>query len=258
MRLPIRTRLTLIATVMMAVVLVVVGGFIYVGLKAQLTQTIDAGLRSRAEQLLGAPAKDADLETSGTIIDPDEAFAQVLTSNGEIINASPGVDTSALLTPAQAGTVVDHPASFEVPIYTGEEFVPARLLAVPADSGQLVVVGASLEDQHDALKRLALLSVVGGVVALALSALVGWVVAGAALRPVERMRGEAEVLSAAGPGRRLAVPKTGDELARLGETLNDMLEQLEVTMERERRFVSDASHELRTPLANLKAELELA
>jgi two-component system OmpR family sensor kinase len=54
------------------------------------------------------------------------------------------------------------------------------------------------------------------------------------------------------------VPGTGDELARLAETLNSMLDRLEEAIERERRFVDDASHELRTPLSNLKAELDLA
>jgi signal transduction histidine kinase len=72
------------------------------------------------------------------------------------------------------------------------------------------------------------------------------------------MRGEAAAISASAPGRRLPVPGTGDELARLAETLNAMLERLEEAIERERRFVDDASHELRTPLANLKAELDLA
>jgi signal transduction histidine kinase len=72
------------------------------------------------------------------------------------------------------------------------------------------------------------------------------------------MRSEAAAISAADVARRLPVPETGDELARLGETLNEMLARLEEALERERRFVGDASHELRTPLANLKAEIELA
>ena len=72
------------------------------------------------------------------------------------------------------------------------------------------------------------------------------------------MRAEASAISASEPGRRLPVPDTGDELARLGETLNEMLERLEEAIERERRFVDDASHELRTPLSNLKAEIDLA
>src|SRR5207247_129139 len=71
-------------------------------------------------------------------------------------------------------------------------------------------------------------------------------------------RREAAASSAAEPGGRLEVPRSDDELARLGRTLNEMLERLHRALEHERRFVAEASHELRTPLAVLRAELELA
>ena len=54
------------------------------------------------------------------------------------------------------------------------------------------------------------------------------------------------------------MPGSRDEVSRLAETLNDMLDRLEAAFEHERRFVADASHELRTPLALLRTELELA
>jgi signal transduction histidine kinase len=82
--------------------------------------------------------------------------------------------------------------------------------------------------------------------------------AAAALRPVEAMRQEAELITGTEPGRRLPLPPARDEVARLGTTLNAMLERLETALARERSFVADASHELRTPLALLKAELDLA
>ena len=72
------------------------------------------------------------------------------------------------------------------------------------------------------------------------------------------MRRRATEISAAESEQRLPVPPAQDELRRLGETLNEMLDRLEAACERERAFVDDASHELRTPLALHKSELELA
>jgi signal transduction histidine kinase len=98
----------------------------------------------------------------------------------------------------------------------------------------------------------------GGPLAIVLASAVGWLVAGVALRPVERIRQQASAITASGMDRRLSVPLAKDELRRLIETLNDMLTRLDEAMKREQRLLDSASHELRTPLTALKAELELA
>jgi signal transduction histidine kinase len=72
------------------------------------------------------------------------------------------------------------------------------------------------------------------------------------------MTADAKRISARDPFPRLAVPATRDEVARLGTTLNELLDRIEEGRRREREFTADASHELRTPLAVLRAELELA
>jgi signal transduction histidine kinase len=122
----------------------------------------------------------------------------------------------------------------------------------------VVVVGTTLSDRDRALGSLRALLLTGGVGALLLSAVAGFLAIGRALRPIELMRRRAEEIGTAEPGSRLPVPPTGDEVARLGATLNSMLDRLEDALRRERTFVIDASHELRGPLAVLKAELELA
>jgi two-component system OmpR family sensor kinase len=83
-------------------------------------------------------------------------------------------------------------------------------------------------------------------------------VAGAALRPVERMRARAAAIGDAELGERLPEPGTGDELDRLAGTLNELLERRQQALEHERRVVSDASHELRTPISVLRTRLDVA
>jgi two-component system OmpR family sensor kinase len=121
-----------------------------------------------------------------------------------------------------------------------------------------VVVGTSTEGRDESLSDLAQLLLIGGPVALLLGSLAAYWVAAAALRPVEAMRARAAEISAAEPEQSLPVPQSGDEIARLGTTLNEMLERLAEALRHERAFVADASHELRTPLAILRTELELA
>jgi two-component system OmpR family sensor kinase len=247
-----RTRVTLVSAALMAVVLAATGAFVYLRLQTELRQAMDETLRSRAE------AERLVVERSGVLPSdqPDDAFAQLIGSDGSLIESSGSIAGEP---PLVESADVTAPAMSERDAVTIEgEVVPARMLAVPISEGRVLVVGASLDDQRQTLGRLATSLAVGGPLALVLAVGVTWLLVGWTLRPVESMRGEAAAISASDPGRRLPVPGTGDELARLAETLNAMLERLEEAIERERRFVDDASHELRTPLANLKAELDLA
>jgi two-component system OmpR family sensor kinase len=254
---PVRTRLTIVFAALMAVVVAASAVLLYVRLRATLRESVDAGLRSRAQVLIAALEKSGISLQEGTqLIDPGDAFAQLAASDGSVLDLSPGLTTPLIPAPTLASLAA--PSYLERTVQAPEGEVPARLFAIPAPGGTVVVVGASLDDTRDTLASLARWLAIGGPVALALTTVIVWLLAGAALRPVERMRSEAEALSASEPGRRLNIPRTKDEVARLGETLNRLLARLEEALERERRFVDDASHELRTPLAILQAELDLA
>jgi two-component system, OmpR family, sensor kinase len=103
-----------------------------------------------------------------------------------------------------------------------------------------------------------LLLAIGIPAAILLACGTGWLVAGVALRPVERMRRDAVAAARSDSDTTIAVPTTKDELARLATTLNELLAAQREALDAERRFLDEASHDLRTPLAVLKAELDLA
>jgi two-component system OmpR family sensor kinase len=250
-RIPLRLKLTFAFTGVMAVLLAAAGIALSLLVAENLDSTIDDGLEARAgDQAAVAIATDgtgsARLERSG------EAFAQVF-KDGVMTARTQGAGSPPLLTPTQLQRASRGPLITQHRVRTGT----VRLYARPAGD-YVVVVGEPLTQREKALDSLRALLLIGGPLALLLASLVGYTMAAAALRPVERMRRRAAAVSAAETGERLPVPLANDEIGRLGRTLNEMLSRLEAAFSRERAFVSDASHELRTPLAILRTELELA
>jgi heavy metal sensor kinase len=255
MTLPIRARLAVVCGVLVGGLVLGLGTLVYLRLEADLRAAADDGLLSRAEALVQESANESTLAAGPS--DIGDIFAQFLTREGKVVATTPGLVSDPIVATKGLGPLTG-PAYLDALVSTIDGPVLARVLEMPAADGRVVVVGVAFDDQRDALNRLLFLFGLAGTLAVVLAGAVGWLVAGAALRPVERMRVESEAISGSEPGRRLPVPPTRDELAALGGSLNRMLDRLEAAVEHERRFVADASHELRTPLANLKAELDLA
>jgi two-component system, OmpR family, sensor kinase len=255
MALPIRARLAIVCGALVGGLVLGLAAIVYLRLEADLRAAADDGLQSRAEELVNDPPIGSDIPAGPS--DIGDIFAQVLTRDGTVSASTPGLAAEPVVAPGELDGL-DGSKVFDAVVQIAREPVLCRVMEVAASDGRVVVVGVAFDDQREALDRLLSLFGLAGPVVVLLAGVVGWVVAGAALRPVERMRIRSEAISGSEPGRRLPVPRTRDELAALGGSLNRMLERLEAAVERERRFVADASHELRTPLANLKAELDLA
>jgi signal transduction histidine kinase len=248
-RLPIRVRLTIAFALAMVLVLAGAALFVYLQLKDDLDEGVDSTLEARA-----AAVARSGSAAAGAPEEREEGFARLLDGRGRVVDASGG-PRGPVLTSDEARAAADDDLTLErdVPGVEGT----ARVQAGPVGGG-VVVVGQSLGDRDETLSGVVASFAIGGPIAVAVASLLGYLLAAAGLRPVEAMRRRAESVSLARGDDRLPLPAAHDEVRRLGETLNEMLDRLRGVFERERRFVADASHELRTPLAVIKAELEAA
>ncbi|MER5326422.1 sensor histidine kinase [Streptosporangium roseum] len=137
-------------------------------------------------------------------------------------------------------------------------FTVATMPVATVDGVVLVQARASLEPAGAALQTLQGLLIPGIPGLLLLVAALTWLAVGRALAPVSAIRTEMADITASDLHRRVPVPRSRDEIARLAETMNRTLDRLELAVDRHKRFVADAAHELRSPLAILRTRLELA
>jgi heavy metal sensor kinase len=253
----------MVLSAVLAVLLFASGLVIYDRMRSELDVAIDQGLRSRTGDLT-ALVKQADSGLAQAGRSPltarGEGFAQILDRKGRVVDSSPTLHRGPLLTASQLSRATQRSLVVSR-MHPPADRDWARLRATPVNAqGQrlVVVVGATLEQRDDALANLRTLLLFVGGGALVLASLAGYVAVRGALRPVELMTTRARGIQAASLAQRLPVPQSGDELTRLGQTLNAMLDRLEAGFKHERAFVDDASHELRSPLTILKGELDIA
>jgi two-component system OmpR family sensor kinase len=262
---PIRLRLTLVVAAT-TIALVVLAGLLGPRvLRASLVHAIDEDLARRATAI-GRAVTDPDDDTVdvGDLRDEvnssPESIAQVLDAGGRVLASSSGLQNRPLVPPPVLARLAAGPVSLKqrLPGDAGEP-VRVRAEAVARPDGRYVVaVGSSLETTEAAVDRVRAGIGVGGLVVVLLASLGAWLLAGAALRPVERLRAAVAAVPPDQPGGALHVPRTRDELAALARTMNELLGRISRALERERRLIADASHELRSPLTVLRTELELA
>jgi signal transduction histidine kinase len=249
----VRVRTTLAALAVVGVAMAAGGVALVAVLHGALTQEVRATTRLRATELaadLRSGPAPAALAVGG---DPEDLLIQVLDGRGQVVASSAnvrGLPPVARLRPGTSATV-------GVPI-DNDPFLAVAAAATTPQGRRTVVVARALDTIGEATQIVTTLLAVGLPALLLLVAATTWRVVGRALAPVEAIRREVDEVSAAQLHRRVPDPPGGDEVARLAQTMNRMLDRLQRAHARQRRFVADASHELRSPVASIRQHAEVA
>ncbi|HWA95958.1 MAG TPA: ATP-binding protein [Terracidiphilus sp.] len=254
-RLTIQARLTAWYFLSLAVIVALFASASWFAMRASMYHSIDRDLGYRMTSVLPFIQSNA--------LNSPEQFDRVFAGSAD----SPIVGIFAQITDDEGNILYESNVlrSHRVPVFAAAPPDGAILLSTVGERGWPVRVASlhievngvelnvhvvePLRDLMSSLREyridLALLT----VVALLLTTTAGYWMSRRALAPVEQIRRQAEAIDPANLTARLYVPPTEDELARLAQTLNAMLERIETSFHSVRQFTADASHELRAPLA---------
>lgn len=267
-----RRRITLVSAAAVAVAVVLASALTYLLAAHQLHSQIDSQLRARAQPL---PSRFEHVPQplvrlagrhrpfGGIPPGPDQVrgYQQITNAAGKILfRSSPNItlpiDSATRTLAANGGK------SFSRNAHAGG--IHLRIFTEALPHGYVAQLAQPLTDVDNVLARLRLILALLDIGGIALAALLGRLVAGAAVAPVKRLTQATEHVTRTQDLSKRIQPAGEDEIGRLAESFNAMLDALQSSMSAldasvhaQRQLVADASHELRTPVTSLRTNIEI-
>ena len=260
-------RIAVSAAAAIVVATLVLGGAVLAFVDRGLRGSVDDGLRTRAAEIAGLAQTTPKVIAEPGALDSAVAGRALLV---EVIDARGRLRARSLALGGRVLPVDDlvrsalrsSTARYADRRLGGSSirvYVTPLSLARTGNASGAVAVAADVSDLGDSLERTRFVTVLAAILAAVIGVFAALFLTRRAMRPLTRLTAAAETIVPSGDATiRLPAPGTGDEVARLADTLNRMLSAIETARDRERRFVADASHELRTPLTALRGNAEHA
>ena len=263
-----RLRLTLFFTIVLAASLLALSALLYVMLDHTLALDVDHAIASKAEDV----ARTSRIRGEYPIrprrirlphIDAfaaPEIYIQLLDPEGQVLDRSANLGEHQLpLTPDGLASGREGDPTFDTIRLAGQRLrlYTAPLLIDDEVTGY-IQVARSVADNEQTLATMQRLLLFCDALVVLVAGVVGWYLARASLRPLDRLSQTARAIGLSGRlDQRLAPARRQDEVGTLVTTFNEMLDRLEAVFTAQRRFIADASHELRTPLTTIRGNVEL-
>ena len=259
-QLSIRLRLTAWYVAILLASLSLFGFLAFLAMKRGIEKSVDENLAGQAASveevieraLQAAPARLPEELRQHQELREQADFLQVCDQNGHWIYRSRLMTHYDVPLPDNANPSAYNVLSVDLPL---------RVLVRNINAGgetYRIQVAAPMDDFRDAMDQFKWVLLLLSPIVLVLASGGGYWLSRQALRPVDRITRAAQEINSSNLAKRLEVPRTGDELQRLAETLNSMLGRLDSAFNRITQFTADASHELRTPLALMRTTTEVS
>jgi two-component system sensor histidine kinase MprB len=267
-----RLRLIVVSALAVTTAIALVSGTVYYVVRAQLNSDLHRSLKDRTTQVTSPLPSVVNFDHPPTcfttvttkLVETLHGYFQTINDRGIVLFAQgvshravlPVIEPEVTIAKRQTGDLF-HYTNIAVP--SGRSVRSERVLVytTPLAPNCALQVARSLSSIDSSLRRLRVVLLVVGLGGIGLAVVLGWVVAGTALRPVRHLtEASEEVARTRDLSHRIEV-RGRDELARLASAFNTMLEALGVSLRAQRQLVADASHELRTPLTTAKTNVEV-
>ncbi len=249
-----RTRLGLLVAISVAVPVLAVSGVALWIARDEARSALDRTLEDRVAVLIASGGRLPErrgVQFFGRFV-PRDVLAQIVAPNGAVVYTSDEV-----LPVARADIAVANGRARRHRTDVSADGVRLRVLTVPISPAGALMVASPLDEVDANVAGLRNALAVVAAIGVAGAGLLGFLVAGRAIRPVRRLTDAARNVAQTQDLDQPIELERDDELGELARSFNAMLEALALSRAQQHRLVADAGHELRTPLTSIRTNIEL-